>query len=198
MTRSTPCTGHSSHNLYFPSLQAQRLLQAPRYPSYKPFGPTHASVLDACPCNLHTSQIDVLSPSSAPPPPTSPSSSLKQQSNEGTHLCSCPPALIPSLPPFLDDLSSPVVSVDTTSYHISTMACPTPSHTFTVSCPPLSLPSPSPSPPLPLPHALKCSLCRRRIRRPWVMPGSEETYFRSYRHTSWGWWRYRRSCRSEP
>ena len=57
-----------------PSLQTQRLLKLPRYPSYKPFGPTQSSVLDACPSNLHTSQMDVLSPSSAPPPPPSPSS----------------------------------------------------------------------------------------------------------------------------
>ena len=57
-----------------PTLQTHRLLKSPRYPSYKPFGPTQNPFLDACPSNLHTSQMDVLSPSSAPPPPPSPSS----------------------------------------------------------------------------------------------------------------------------
>jgi hypothetical protein len=85
--------------------KTHRLLKAPRYPSYKPFGPSHNSLLEACPTNLHTSQIDVLSPSSTPPP--SPSSPYSE-----------------------DDSVSPVVSVDTTSYLISTMACPSLTHSF--------------------------------------------------------------------
>jgi hypothetical protein len=81
--------------------KTQRLLQGPRFPSYKPFGPTHSSTIEACPFNLHTSLMEVLSPSSSRPPPPPSTSSTDAE-----------------------DSSSPVVGVDTTSYLISTMACP--------------------------------------------------------------------------
>lgn len=41
-------------------------LLVPRWPSYKPHGTTHTSVLEASPTNLHTSVLEVLADNSAP------------------------------------------------------------------------------------------------------------------------------------
>ena len=89
--------------------------------------------------------MDVLSPSSSAPIPTSPPSI-----NDGTVYNVYYYNLTHYICLLSDDSSSPVVSVDTISYIISTMACPSLTHTLTV--------SPPPPPPPPPPHTHTHSL----------------------------------------
>ena len=144
------------------AVQTQRLLQGPRFPSYKPFGPTHSSTIEACPYNLHTSLMEVLSPSSSRPPP-SPTPS------DGILICANAIGGVEVFSFTADDSSSPVVGVDTTSYLISTMACPCIPHLLSVRTSPLpfSLFGPSLSLSLVLFSWLCFSICRRQTSVHW-------------------------------
>ena len=58
-------------NLSDTSLQTASVLSTPRWPSYKPHGPAFIPALEACPTNLHTSTIDVVT-TGTPTPSTTP------------------------------------------------------------------------------------------------------------------------------